>query len=142
MPTLLSTDDIVFMQKPSSSVFDEIFILKLFTGVTPQEPPSSEMPRPRDLTLLSLGFILVELMLGHGVFSQTGRLSTSNLDAYYSAVQNVLPDIRSESPNYFSAVCRCLDGELHDAKGKEDGNFVSKMYARVIKLLQQDLDML
>ena len=142
IPQVLTSSDIVFIKKRNTYVFDEIFVTKGFTGNITNDQAAESGSRQRDPTLLSLGFILIELLLGQDLFPEAQGPCAPIIHDYYVAAQGVLAKIRNESANYFSAVSRCLDGELHKVGGMNDKDFTTNVYSGIIALLQLDLDML
>lgn len=142
IPQILTSSDIVFIKKKNTYVFVEIFVTRGFTGYVTNEQAVESSNRQRDPTLISLGCILMEVLLGEDLFPEAEESCAPSIHDRYVAAQGVLPKIRNESANYFSAVSRCLDGKLHNVGGMNDKDFTNNVYSGIIALLQLDLDML
>jgi hypothetical protein len=144
LPHALTADDIFFIQKRYNHVYESAFIMR---RLPEQNSGYTSLSKPRDPTLLSLGFLLIELLLGQTIITHKNPTELSNsiidLEETYIAAQNFLPRVRNESLNYFSAVHRCLDGDLHRWKGdKNDPDFRHSMYSGIVALLKKDLEVL
>lgn len=144
LPHALTADDIFFIQKRYNHVYESAFIMR---RLPEQHSGYTSLSKPRDPTLLSLGFLLIELLLGQTIITHKNPEELSNsildLEETYIAAQNFLPQIRNESLNYFSAVHRCLDGDLHRWRGdKNDQDFRHSMYSGIVALLKKDLEVL
>lgn len=144
LPHALTADDIFFIQKKYNHVYESAFITR---RLPEQDSGYTALSKSRDPTLLSLGFLLIELLLGQTILTYKNPEELSNsildLEETYIAAQNLLPRVRNESPNYFSAVYRCLDGDLHRWRGdKNDQDFRHSMYSGIVALLKKDLEFL
>lgn len=152
LPHTLTSGDIFFIQKRYNHVYESVFMTtRLPDGVHPMDKLGrTSLGKPRDPTLLSLGFLLIELLLGETLMApqeDSDEDTTSgkdiDLEETYIAAQNCLPRVRHESLNYFSAVSRCLDGELHRHRGdKNDPDFRQSIYSGIVALLKKDLEVL
>lgn len=144
LPHTLNANDIFFIQKQHNHVYESVFIMR---RLPEHNPTYTTLNKPRDPTLLSLGFVLIELLLGQTLVTCEDPEKASNvalnLEETYIAAQNFLPRVRNESLNYFSAVHRCLDGDLHRWKGdRNDQDFRHSMYSGIVALLKKDLEVL
>jgi hypothetical protein len=152
LPYALTADNIFFVQKRYNNVYESAFIMaRLPDKAKPDEQRArqSSLSKPRDPVLLFLGFILIELLLGQTLLESQGENNgnstsaegTFDLEETYIAAQNCLSRVRHESQNYFSAVSRCLDGELHRHRGdKDDPDFRQSIYSGIVALLKKDLE--
>ncbi|CAM1510792.1 Fc.00g083050.m01.CDS01 [Cosmosporella sp. VM-42] len=104
LPRSFSSDDIVFMKKRNEDLYNNTFVGKGLPETSLTVITSSTLSIKRNPTLLCLGFLLIELILGQSLQSYEGEDPTeNNLDQQYIAAQNLLPRVRIESLNYFSA---------------------------------------
>lgn len=129
------SENIFFSIYDSENIYDNPFILAAHkdTGVQLSRPKSLNLKR--DPLLLSLGFLLIELICGPVLTP-----ANEDFEGRYIKAQQLLPTLRNTSLNYFSAVSRCLDdGQLH-AMRKDDIDFQHNLYTGVISLLKRDLD--
>jgi len=63
-----------------------------------------------------------------------------DLMADYAAAQRLLCEVRLASLNYWTAVVRCVDGDLHrQGCGLEDTDFCHRVYSGVVAL-EKDLE--
>lgn len=149
-PTALTTRHIFFIGKknpPDLTMYQHPVALRHL----PEDqttPPAADQTGPalagRDPTLLSLGYVLIEVILGRTLDSASGGRADDGGDdpmARYVAAQGLMEEVRLKSTNYWAAVARCVDdGELHARGcGLEDGELCQSVYARVVALLEEDL---
>lgn len=143
LPHTLSTDDILFIRKEREYLYDNAFVMKRIPETDKAAAVYGSSSIRRNPTLLSLGFILIELLLGQSLQAQGHVSAGFDLEEYYIAAQSLLPRVRHESMNYFSAVSRCLDGELHQHPvGLDEQDLRQSVYSGVVALLKKDLDVL
>lgn len=142
----LSPADILFLGKQNESCYRELFLRKNLR--VPRVPKifcnkPLHMPQ-RDLVLLSLGFVLIRLLLGNILEFDDVFCESCRIERQWVAAQSLLRRVRQESHNYFSAVARCLDGELHGLRHRVQGelNFERKVYSGIIAPLKADLEAL
>ncbi|KAL8282505.1 hypothetical protein RB600_005787 [Gaeumannomyces tritici] len=102
--------------------------------------------------LLSLGYLLLELLLGEKLesFRAPAQAAESTVAAAmgrnnysdYCTVQRALEMATfPPSGDYRSAVSRCLDGELHETEqGFENEDFCQKFYRKVVAPLEKELE--
>lgn len=137
----ISSDHIIFLQHSDVHLYENVFISK----ATREEPLSlgpsaSLLEARRNPALLSMGILLVEIFLGRPL-GQDGGAAGQRLERKFREAQALLPRIRLESSNYFSAVSRCLDGELHTGR-YDKMQLIEHTYAGVVALLKKDLEVL
>ncbi|OAA67691.1 hypothetical protein LEL_10314 [Akanthomyces lecanii RCEF 1005] len=137
----MSSDNIVFQRRKNTYFYEDMFIWK----ATRHEPlsvgaPASLLEERRNPALLSLGFLLVELFFGRPLAADCS-IAEQRLERKFREAQLLLPRIRLESGNYFSAVSRCLDGELHTRK-LDEMQLTEHAYAGIVALLKKDLEAL
>jgi hypothetical protein len=101
------------------------------TGITAERNP----------TLLSLGCVLIEVILGRSLDSRRSARAGVDLMSDYIAAQGLMDEVRMKSSNYERAVARCFDGKLHRHDcGLEDGDLCQDVYSGVVALLERDLE--
>lgn len=88
--------------------------------------------------MLSLGLLLVEIFLGRPL-AEDDCPAGQRLARKFREAQDLLPRIRIESANYFSAVSRCLEGGLH-TRQYDEMQLTEESYAGVVALLKKDMD--
>ncbi|KAJ3493128.1 hypothetical protein NLG97_g4933 [Lecanicillium saksenae] len=142
LPDSFSSADIIFLRLGNRCEFGNVFLWK---NMTSKEPASlselaSIVTMRRIPALLSLGFLLVEIFFGRPI-GEGGGTAKQFLERQFREAQSLLPVIRRESANYFSAVSRCLDGELHWGVFSEE-DMREKMYSGIVSLLKKDLESL
>lgn len=133
----LSPENIVFLQIERYSLYDNVFILRgsyddhnmLARHTTPSANRNSALLAPAFLLLE--GFLQQLLCEGE----------PDNFAKKYSQAQGLLWEVRFASPDYFIAVSRCLDGELHTACHDET-EFSENLYSGVVALLKKGLSFL
>ncbi|KAJ6790293.1 hypothetical protein PWT90_09959 [Aphanocladium album] len=138
-----SSAGIVFLRHRRRDYYDNTFLCKHMADAEPASLAglASIVTTRRVPALLSLGFLLVEIFFGQPIGEGGGGTARQFLERQYQEAQSLLPAIRRESTNYFSAVSRCLDGELHwGTFGEEEMR--EKMYAGIVSLLKKDLEIL
>lgn len=94
----------------------------------------------RNPALLSLGFLLLEIFFQQPIGRGSGT-PRELLERQYREAQSLLPRLQRQSRNYFSAVSRCLYGELHRPQF-DKMTFRENFYAGVVSLLKKDLEVL
>ncbi|KAJ3488728.1 hypothetical protein NLG97_g6140 [Lecanicillium saksenae] len=140
LPVNFTAQNIMFMANGKGGFYDNPFIwsssqcdrLEYATQASPEYEPG------RNQTLRSLGFLLLELFFGRPLWDD---LDPSDPGSKAARAQVLLMQLRTESLNYFSAVSRCLDGELH-ATPCDDMELRENIYSGVVALLERDLEVL
>ncbi|KAK3303044.1 uncharacterized protein B0T15DRAFT_568749 [Chaetomium strumarium] len=161
LPTILTSRHIYFIRKPDSpTMYWYPILLKQhhppLEGKDQLEPVSdcggtttgSSIMAKRNPTLLSLGCVLIEVILGRTLDQSRGGGSPNRQDvgvdlmSDYVAAQSLMDEVRMKSLNYEAAVARCVDdGKLHrHDRGLEDVDLCQDVYSRVVALLEKDLE--
>lgn len=127
----------MFAPKQNGGLYDDIFIEK------PSHPHLSGPYFPnstsstRNLTVISLAFLLTELILDISIF--TAEEVFHNLERAYYTVNKLLAKVRGESEQYYLAISRCLfESKLHEDMQNGD-QFRETMYSGVVAPLEQEL---
>ncbi|KAI0411411.1 hypothetical protein F5X98DRAFT_357247 [Xylaria grammica] len=99
----------------------------------------------RNPTLLALGVILMELILGQTIDSlrtpHEKSFVASNSLMNYLISKRLIDQVGMASSNYATAIARFLDGELHSTQQTLDGEaFSQEIYSGVVTLLEKDLE--
>ncbi len=159
-PATLTNRHIFFLGKtnpPDLTIYQHPVVLRHLPEDQAPPPAANQTLATvagRDPTLLSLGYVLIEVILGRTLHSvhrppRTGDNNGGDDDddgdgvdpmSTYVAAQGLMEEVRLKSANYWAAVSRCVDGELHERGcGLEDGELCQSVYARVVALLEEDL---
>ncbi len=136
------SSNIIFPRRNNDDrLYDTVFLWK---NVEEEQlslgEPTSPLAARRNPALLSLGFLLVEIFIGRSL-AVDGCPTGQRLVRKFREAHILLPRIRRESGNYFSAVSRCLGGELHTAQCDEM-QLTEQSYAGVVALLKKELEVL
>ncbi|KAH8900845.1 hypothetical protein GQ53DRAFT_740699 [Thozetella sp. PMI_491] len=103
----------------------------------------------RNPTLLYLGIVLIELILGQPFDSlrpkhqdENPLFAGSSVLADFMAAQKLLQQIRQTSANYGSAVSRCIHSDFGGGKARDlnDEDFRQEVYSSVVALIEKDLE--
>lgn len=156
LPESLNNSNIFFMKISGFPTYSHPLFLtehnntknnnaKIKTLNSPQEAVPFTFDRnPR---LLSLGYLLIELMLGQTLESLRSKHHSNTSFppgsqwADYVTAQSVLSKVRAESLNYWTAVTRCIEGEFHQRGcGLDSEELCQDVYAGVVALLEKDLE--
>lgn len=132
-------DNILFVQSPATHLFDNMFIWKDINDHQPVMGNLSPILAARhNPGLLSLGFLLLEIFFGQPLEERRCESQVQVLESRYNAAEVWLKALEIQNPKYFSAVSRCLDGELHTA-GYNAVDLQHNMYSGVVALLKDCL---
>ncbi|TDZ68005.1 hypothetical protein CTRI78_v002463 [Colletotrichum trifolii] len=146
LPGMLTNSDILFMRKGPKLNYEQAFVMNYMPErLGDQQPASILATGSRCPELLSLGLLLLELSLGKPIEwlrtenekppSGAPRLLYESMTA-----QRLLQQKQLGSPNYVSAVQRCIWGEFARSKlDLNDEDFRQEMYEKVVALLETDL---
>jgi hypothetical protein len=150
LPTILTNRDIFFIQKPLSpnpAMYWHPLLLRHLPEGGPQlTNDQATIAAERNPTLLSLGCVLIEVILGRTlnsalIFTYQARETGEDLMTDYIAAQRLMEEVRMKSSNYGTAVARCVDGRLHKhGCGLEDWDLCQDVYSGVVALLERDLE--
>jgi hypothetical protein len=157
LPTILTSHHIFFVQKPKNpTMYWHPILLRhhLPEGKDELEPVNCQattttttIMTERNPTLLSLGCVLIEVILGRTLDQSRGGGSSSpqaggvDLMSDYVAAQGLMDEVRMKSLNYETAVARCVDGKFHrHGCGLENVDLCQDVYSGVVALLEKDLE--
>lgn len=148
LPDTLSSRDIFFAVREDCPIYDTPYVMKpsCSEGNPPLLRSKPTLPFKRNLTLLSLGVLLTELILGQTLESLRSPYEESLVNsgfflADYITTQRLMDRVRVASSNYGAAVSHCIDGELHNQEdGLDNEDFCHSVYNKVVALLEQDLE--
>ncbi|KLU86152.1 hypothetical protein MAPG_05171 [Magnaporthiopsis poae ATCC 64411] len=140
---------------------DPILVQSLVPSTTPAGSSVVPMTEPasaaaavaarRDPVLLSLGYLLLEILLGEqlewfrapvqaAAAAAATTVGCNNFSDYRTA-QRALEKATFPSGNYRTAVSRCLEGELHrTGRGFASEDFCQEFYTGVVALLEKDFE--
>ncbi|KAJ9143383.1 hypothetical protein NKR23_g6633 [Pleurostoma richardsiae] len=142
LPATISSRDIFFTTKGNYPIYDSPFLIK----VLPDNGPTDQInfPLMRNPTLLSLGLLLIELIMGKTIDSmrtpEERNVASSGMLVDYITAQRLLDQVRMASSYYGTAVSRCVDGDFHTRNlGLDNVDFCQEVYAGVVALLEKDL---
>lgn len=146
----VTPEDIVFLRKQQQSSADTAehlgrpFLAKILCS-TPQNvaqaQPTNEAGRPLDLTILSLGLLLIQIMVGRRIsdLSLTADMRMrSTLSKKELASKYIASVMENGGMNYAAAVQWCLESILSVAC-LDDEKFAQDFYTAVILKLEADL---
>lgn len=146
LPSILTSRHVYFIQKhnsPSPAMYWHPVLLRHLPGGDDQPViDQAGITAERNPTLLSLGCVLIEVILGRSLDSRrSARGAGVDLMSDYVAAQGLMDEVRMKSSNYERAVARCIDGKLHrHGCGLEDGDLCQDVYSGVVALLEGDLE--
>ncbi|GAW20587.1 hypothetical protein ANO14919_100950 [Xylariales sp. No.14919] len=144
LPEKLTSDDIFFPRRENGQLYRHPYVIRRVPEPTTSAANTAVKIDllPYNLTVLSLGILLVELILGK---SLRGKVSayTSDQDILtnYAAAQQLQNEVdQYGGPNYGSAVRRCLNFSSYRQRlSPEDEWFRHELYARVVAPLEETL---
>lgn len=146
VPETFRSDNIFFIKSQDYPDYTHPFVIKNFPeDVAGISPTKSNLPFGRNPVLFSLGIILIELHMGRSFESMRETDAEDSLThgaiVDYITAQRALEQLRRASPNYYTAVSRCIDGELHTrSTGLDDKDFCHDVYSGVVAVLDRDLE--
>ncbi|KAK3946400.1 hypothetical protein QBC46DRAFT_5330 [Diplogelasinospora grovesii] len=144
LPDRLRSEDIVFIQRDNAPLYEHAFVVK---RVPDRDHTTAASPTKASVwynpTMLSLGILLIELVLGKPVHetAASGKLE-SDILSDYDAAQPLLHKVEQMAgSNYGSAVRRCLHCHTYEYDlSLENEGFRHDVYSGVVALLGQDLE--
>lgn len=131
------SESIVFSRNSSANLYENPFLVKGDEATGTELSYHSPDTLPRNPIMISLAFLLIELMLGP-VILYPGE----GIEMQYIKAQRKLPALYAVSKNYFSAVSRCLNDATLHATGLGEGEFQQNMYTGIVSLLEKDLEIM
>lgn len=148
LPAILTSGDIFFIHKPAAPFlamyWHPVLVRHLPEGDPQLANDQTAITTERNPTLLSLGCVLIEIILGRALYRVStfpARETGEDLMSDYVAAQSLMEEVRMKSSNYGTAVARCVDGRLHKhGCGLEDGELCQDVYSGVVALLERDLE--
>jgi hypothetical protein len=147
LPNILTSRHVYFIQKnnsPSLSpamYWHPVLLRHLPDGEDQPVVDQAGITAERNPTLLSLGCVLIEVILGRSLDSRRSAGAGVDLMSDYIAAQGLMDEVRMKSSNYERAVARCIDGKLHrHGCGLEDRDLCQDVYSGVVALLERDLE--
>ena len=145
LPSILTSGHIFFIQKnnsPNPSMYwQPVLLRRLPDGEDLLLIDQTAITAERNPTLLSLGCVLIEVILGRTLDSRRSARAGVDLMSDYVAAQGLMDEVRMKSSNYERAVASCIDGKLHrHGCGLEDGSLCQDVYSGVVALLERDLE--
>ncbi|KAJ3536921.1 hypothetical protein NM208_g6521 [Fusarium decemcellulare] len=140
IPSCPTHDDIYVVQKGGVPQYQNAFVLKHLPDRAGQGSINISTTSSARPTLLSLGIILIELVLGKPLESlQPKDTPASQLSPNYEAANKFLGRVNMlGGPGYFSAVQRCISPMPQSSKKEGDLEFQSNVFARIVVPLEQD----
>ncbi|KAK0665312.1 hypothetical protein QBC41DRAFT_367684 [Cercophora samala] len=156
-PDTLDSHNVFFLARNGYPLYSHPLFLNTHSPSTkPASSPSASdsgiaFVFDREPKLLTLGFLLIELMLGQTLESLRGETGSGifpegSLVWKYVIAHNALPRVRTESLNYWTAVRRCMDGDLHtrgsgtDGTGLDSVSLCEEVYSGIVALLEKDYE--
>ncbi|KAM0330700.1 hypothetical protein ACHAQA_003652 [Verticillium albo-atrum] len=134
--------EIYFMQRQDTSLYEQVFVLKQLPEPVAQTGIVPTLPTAQNLTLLALGILLVELILGETMDTLRAPGVDASPLADYETAMGLLGRVGLEgSANYDSAVKRCLRCEFHrQNRSLEDEAFRQDVFGGIVALLEEDVN--
>ena len=136
--------DIYLVQRGSSqSCLETPVVLHSFTPeLSPPNTPTKPSIFPCNLSLFSLGIVLIELWFWKSVESfQAGEVQADPDTArYMTAFQLITTMNENAGMQYGSSVRRCICGLDHPENRLEDNGFKSEVYLKVLQPLEKHLE--
>ncbi|KAI3322271.1 hypothetical protein HD806DRAFT_501542 [Xylariaceae sp. AK1471] len=144
LPDKLRSEDVVFVQRENIPLYKHAFVAKRVPGRDQSTTgwPMKAASICHNTTVLSLGILLIELILGkplHGA-GVSDKSETEFLSDYVAA-QKLLNEVEELGGlNYGSAVRWCLNcHSFRHNLSLEDEGFRQEVYSSVVAPLEQDL---
>ncbi|KAH6623813.1 hypothetical protein F5144DRAFT_519275, partial [Chaetomium tenue] len=149
LPKVMSLDDIVFLPEndttrafvgASQTTYRPFVVQDLKAESHPSQPQPPKGPRPVNLTVLSLGALLIQLIIGKVVESldMSGNMDMTSVLERYEAASRLNGEVLTKGGmSYAAAVKWCLDTGLEVA-GLEDDRFCQNLYETVVAKLEGD----
>ncbi|KAK3299875.1 uncharacterized protein B0H64DRAFT_379334 [Chaetomium fimeti] len=152
LPHILTSRHIFFLQTNDAltgTTYCRPVLLRHFPGGEAQPPeagPTIDGGYRYNPTLLSLGCLLIEVLLGQPLHSPQASTASRpdtgvNLLSDRDAAEGLLPEVKRMSESCYTAVVNCIDieGELHRSWcGLEDWDLCHEVYSRVVVLLEEE----
>ncbi|TEA17635.1 hypothetical protein C8034_v011830 [Colletotrichum sidae] len=146
LPGMLTSRDILFMRKGPDLNYEQAFVMNYMPERLGDHQSASTLATgSRCPELLSLGLLLLELSLGRPIEwlrTENEKPPSGEPRLLYESMtaQRLLQQKQLGSPNYVSAVQRCIWGEFARSKlDLNDEDFRQEIYEKVVALLETDL---
>ncbi|GAB1315508.1 hypothetical protein MFIFM68171_05718 [Madurella fahalii] len=138
----LYEDTITFPGPSKESVYQPFVIKSLHPTTTSQRENigSQDMPRPVNLTALSLAALLIQVIIGRVVdaLDMTDNMDMSTVLSKYEAGKRLSSEVLENGGLHYETVVKwCLDSVLGVA-GLENDDYCQKFYGAVVAKLEQD----
>jgi hypothetical protein len=151
LPRVVTLDDVLFLLEdgwtPSSVtsghsayMYRPFVVRNLKDSERPSHPQSREGPRPVNLTVLSLGVLLIQLIIGRVVdeLDISGSADMDSILEKHEAGSRLSGEVTTSGGlNFATAVRWCLDTVLEVATLENDG-FCQSFYGAVVAKLRDD----
>lgn len=150
LATILTLDDVLFLREdaiqPSSddSPYRPFLAKNLSRESESQGNKVLNLPRPMNPTILSLGALLIQVIIGRAIdtLDMTGTLDHNSLVSKCHAGRQFKGQVRDNgSLNYVSAVNWCLEN-FSELAGFHKEDFRQEFYAETVARLEKDIDSL
>ncbi|KAK3296435.1 uncharacterized protein B0H64DRAFT_170279 [Chaetomium fimeti] len=147
LPTIVTLDDVLFLREGNAPQLSCIgyrpFVARnLKDG--PEAAQAPRGPRPMNITVLSLGALLIQLIVGkvYDSLDMKGNMDMESILSKYEAASRFNGEVMTSGGiNYASAVKWCL-GTVLEVAGLEDDTFCQKFYGAVVAKLEDDAKLL
>lgn len=147
LPKIVTLDDVLFLRDanapPVSCIGYRPFVARNLKE-HPEAPQAPSGPRPVNITVLSLGALLIQLIIGKvdDSLDMKGNMDMESILSKYEAASRLNSEVMtSGGMNYASAVKWCL-GTVLEVAGLEDDTFCQKFYGAVVAKLEDDAKLL
>lgn len=151
---VVTSDDIVFLREQQTQTshrysMDRPFLVKTLPGIaanacrsSPKLPPQDMWSRPLDPTILSLGLLLIQIIVGHRIQNLALDPDAGSIDAILekqsAASQMTGSVLESGGMNYAAVVQWCLESVLRGAH-LDDEKVGQEFHEAVITRLEADM---
>ncbi|KAI0413522.1 hypothetical protein F5X98DRAFT_351702 [Xylaria grammica] len=145
LPEKLTSDDIFFPRREDGHLYRHPYVFRRVPEPNPPAAVSTTVKLdhlPYNPTVLSLGILLVELILGKSLrAAASAYTSVPDILTNYAAAQQLQSEVdQYGGPNYGSAVRRCLNfSSYRQPLSLGDEGFRHEVYAGVVAPLEETL---
>ncbi|KAM7204679.1 hypothetical protein V8F20_003463 [Naviculisporaceae sp. PSN 640] len=149
LPRIITLDDVYFLVEKDGKSKYHPFVSKRLREDVPavrQATPSSS-PRPVNLTVLSLGALLIQVMLGKAVEALDMAREVESLDmdivlSKYEAGSQLSGEVLTCGGINFADVVKWCLGAVLEVAGFDNDEFCQKFYGAVVTKLEEDATLL